>query len=112
MKVGLIRCQKTADMCSSSMDFKVMKEKKGAFKDIKEEIEVTGVNSCGGCPGEKAAARAAEMVKRGADTIVLTTCITKMSPLGSPCPNAEKMIAEIEKKVGESIRIIDHTHFC
>lgn len=110
MKVGLIRCMKTEDMCSSSMDLKAMKEKKGAFKGIEEDIELIGINTCGGCNGEKAAARAAKMIKHGADTIALATCITKMSPLGNPCPYAEQMKAAIENKLCGKYKLIDHTH--
>jgi len=32
MKVGLIRCLQTEDMCPATTDFKVMKEKECAFK--------------------------------------------------------------------------------
>lgn len=110
MKVGLIRCMQTEDMCPGSTDFKVMKEKKLAFEGVEGEIEVIGFISCGGCPGKKAATRAAEMVKRGADTIVLASCITRGNPIGFACPHAEQMKAAIKKKVGETIRIIDYTH--
>ena len=64
------------------------------------------MNTCGGCPGKKAVIRAAEMVKRGTDTIVLASCITKGNPIGFACPHAEQMRAAIEKKVGETIKII------
>jgi len=110
MKVGLIRCMQTEDMCPGTTDFKVMKEKKLAFEGVEGEIEVVGFISCGGCPGKKAATRAAEMVKRGADTIVLASCITRGNPIGYPCPHAEQMIAAIKRKVGDEITIIDYTH--
>lgn len=110
MKVGLIRCMQTEDMCPGTTDFKVMKEKKLAFEGVEGEIEVIGFTSCGGCPGKKAATRAAEMVKRGADTIVLASCITKGNPIGFACPHAEQMIAAIRGKIGEEITIIDYTH--
>lgn len=110
MKVGLIRCLQTEDMCPASTCLKVMKVKKLAFQGIEEEIEVIGVNTCGGCPGKKAVTRAAEMVKRGADTIALASCITKGNPIGFACPHADKMIEAIREKVGESVRIIDYTH--
>ncbi len=110
MKVGLIRCMQTEDMCPATACFKVMNIKKLAFEGIEEDIEVVGVNTCGGCPGKKAVTRAAEMVKRGADTIALASCITKGNPIGFACPHAEQMKAAIEKKVGESIKIIDYTH--
>lgn len=110
MKVGLIRCMQTEDMCPATTCFKVMNIKKLAFEGIEEEIEVVGVNTCGGCPGKKAVTRSAEMVKRGADTIVLASCITRGNPIGFPCPHAEQMKAAIEKQVGESINLIDYTH--
>lgn len=59
---------------------------------------------------KKAVTRAAEMVKRGADTIVLASCITKGNPIGFACPHAVQMKAAIEKKVGESVKMIDYTH--
>jgi len=110
MKVGLIRCMQTEDMCPATTCFKVMNTKKLASDGIDEDIEVIGVNTCGGCPGKKAVTRAAEMVKRGADTIVLASCITRGTPIGFACPHAEQMKTAIEKKVGESIKIIDYTH--
>ncbi len=110
MKVGLIRCMQTEDMCPATTCFKVMNTKKLAFEGIEEDIEVVGVNTCGGCPGKKAVTRAVEMVKRGADTIVLASCITRGNPIGFACPHAEQMKSAIEKKIGKSINIIDYTH--
>ena len=110
MKVGLIRCLQTEDMCPATTCLKVMNTKKLAFEGIEEDIEVVGVNTCGGCPGKKAVTRAVEMVRRGADTIVLASCITNGNPIGFACPHAEQMKASIEKRIGESIRLIDYTH--
>jgi predicted metal-binding protein len=110
MKVGLIRCMQTEDMCPAATDFLVIKHKRCAFEGVDGEIEVIGVNSCGGCPGKKAVTRAAEMVKRGADTIALASCITKGNPVGFPCPNAKLIIESIQKEVGDGIRIIGYTH--
>jgi predicted metal-binding protein len=100
----------TEDMCPATTCFKVLKEKKLAFNDIIEEIEIIGVNTCGGCPGKKAVTRAAEMVKRGADTIVFASCIFKGTPIGFPCPHAQTMKDAIIKKLGDKIQIIDYTH--
>jgi predicted metal-binding protein len=110
MRVGLIRCMQTEDMCPATTDFKVIREKKCAFEGIEEEIEIIGFVTCGGCPGKKAISRAQEMVKRGADAIVLTSCITKGYPIGYVCPHAEKIKEAIIKKVGDDVRIIDYTH--
>ena len=74
MKVGIIRCQQTEDMCPGNTDFKVAKEGKLAFAEIGPS-EVIGFISCGGCPGKRAAIRAKLMVDRGAEVIVLASCI-------------------------------------
>ncbi len=110
MKIGLIRCRQTEDICPGTMDFKIIREKKCAFEGVQEDIEIIGMVSCGGCPGKKAVTRAEEMVKRGADTIVLASCITKGTPMGFPCPHAKQIKAVMEKKLTNKIKIIDFTH--
>lgn len=110
MKVGLIRCSQTEDICPGTTDFKVIREKKCAFEGVEGEIELIGFISCGGCPGKKAVTRAAEMVKRGADTIVLCSCITKGNPIGYACPHAQKIKETIAIKLGKDIRLIDYSH--
>jgi predicted metal-binding protein len=54
MKVGSIRCMQTEDYCPGSTDFKVIRDKKGAFENVEEDIDIIGFTSCGGCPGKKA----------------------------------------------------------
>lgn len=54
MKAGIIRCMQTEDYCPGTTDFKIIRERKGVFAGISEEMEITGFVSCGGCPGKKA----------------------------------------------------------
>lgn len=110
MKVGLIRCLQTEDMCPATTDFKVMQDKKFAFEGVQGDIEVIGINTCGGCPGKKAVTRAAEMIKRGADTIVLASCITRGNPIGFACPHAGQMKDAIKKRIGDEVALLDWTH--
>ncbi|HBD93993.1 MAG: CGGC domain-containing protein [Spirochaetes bacterium GWF1_31_7] len=109
MKVGIIRCQQTEDMCPGNTDFKVASEGKLAFEET-GPVEIMGFVSCGGCPGKKASARAKLMVERGAEAIVLASCIFRGNPIGFPCPHAEQMKNAIIKKIGDTIKIIDYTH--
>lgn len=55
MKVGIISCQQTEDMCPGNTDFKVAAEGKLAFEEIGPS-EVMDFVSCGGCPGKRAIA--------------------------------------------------------
>ena len=109
MKIGIIRCQQTEDMCPGNTDFKIAKEGKQAFEEI-GPVEVIGFLSCGGCPGKRAVARAKLMVERGAEAIVFASCISKGNPIGFPCPHYINMRDSIIKKVGSKIRIIEYTH--
>ncbi len=108
-KVGIIRCRQTEDMCGGSACFKVASEVKGAFQNM-GVIEITGFVSCGGCPGKRAVSRAKLMVDKGAEVIVLASCITKGTPIGFPCPYAEQIKEAIIKKVGENIQILHYSH--
>lgn len=110
MKVGIIRCMQTEDYCPGTADFRMIREKQGAFAGIEGEIEIVGFINCGGCPGKKAVYRARELVKRGADSIAFASCIQKGTPIGYPCPFAKKMRELIVKDLGDSIKILDYTH--
>ncbi len=110
MRVGIIRCMQTEDICPGTTDFKYIRDKKGAFADVTGEIEIIGFVSCGGCPGKRAVSRAEQMVKRGADTIALASCITKGNPINFQCPHAEMIEAAIAKKLGPEVKILDFTH--
>lgn len=110
MKVGIIRCMQTEDYCPGTTDFKMIREKKGAFEGVEEDIEIVGFVNCGGCPGKKAVLRARELVKRGADTIVFASCIQKGTPIGYPCPFAMKMKNLIVKYLPDTIKYLDFTH--
>jgi predicted metal-binding protein len=109
MKVGIIRCQLTEDMCPGSTDFKVAREGTAAFAET-GSVEIIGFLSCGGCSGQKAVTRAKMMVDRGADAIVFASCMRNGNPIGYPCPHFATIKAAVEKKLEAEIKIIDWTH--
>ncbi len=109
MKVGIIRCQQTEDMCPGNTDFKIAKDGKMAFEKT-GPVEIVGFVSCGGCPGKRAVARAKLMVDRGAEAIVIASCISRGNPIGYPCPHYENIKNAIKKKLGSEITIIEWTH--
>ena len=110
MKVGIIRCMQTEDFCPGTTDFRMIREKKGAFEGVEEDIEIIGFINCGGCPGTKAVLRARELVNRGADSIAFASCIQKGTPIGYACPFAKRMKDVIQNDLGDGIRLIDYTH--
>ena len=84
-------------------------KKTGAFAESGEEIELVGFINCGGCPGKKTVLRVRELVRRGTDAIALASCISKGTPIGYPCPFAQKM-KELIAREAPNIRIIEYTH--
>ena len=110
MKLGIVRCMQTEDFCPGTADFRAIRERTGVFEGITEDIEIIGFANCGGCPAKKSVLRARELVKRGADTIAFASCIQKGTPIGYPCPFANRMRELIVKDLGDVIHILDYTH--
>ncbi len=100
----------TEDYCPGTTDFRAIREKTGVFANVEEDIELVGFTNCGGCPGKRAFLRAKELVKRGADTIAFASCIRKGTPIGYPCPFADKMKELVARGAGEGVRLLDYTH--
>src|SRR3972149_959780 len=109
MKVGIIRCQQTEIYCPAPACLSMATTGEGGFAET-GPVEVIGVNSCGGCPGKQVYARAMEMKKRGAEKIVLASCILKGAPayLEYPCPFGNKLKKIVDEKA--QISTIDWTH--
>lgn len=110
MKLGIIRCYQTEDLCPGNGCFNAVKNKKGAFEKIHEEIEIIGFTNCGGCPGKKAVLRAKMLVERGADTIAFASCIQKGTPIGYPCPFHARMKTLLKTWLPQNIHLLDYTH--
>ncbi|TAL15741.1 CGGC domain-containing protein [bacterium] len=109
MKVEIIRCQQTEDICPGTMDFTVAAGGQKAFEET-GPVEIMGFVSCGGCPGKRAVARAKMLVDRGAEAVVLASCIGKGTPMGFPCPHFSQMADAIRRRLGSEARLIDWTH--
>lgn len=109
MKIGIIRCLQTEDLCPGTTDFKVASSGTCAFEGIGPS-EILGFVSCGGCPGKRAISRAKMLVDRGASVIAFASCMKKGHPIGFPCPFFSQIKMAIEKKLGNTISIIDWTH--
>lgn len=109
MKVGIIRCQQTEDICPGTKCLASARDGKEAFQES-GAAEVVGFISCGGCPGKKAVARAMEMEKRGAEAIFLASCATRGIPWEYPCPHLEQIKTSIRKKLNAKTNVLDWTH--
>ncbi|MDE6735365.1 MAG: CGGC domain-containing protein [Desulfovibrio sp.] len=110
MKIGLIRCMQTEELCPATRCLDAMRKKKDAFADVEGELELVGVTTCGGCPGKKAGLRAAMMLRRGAQAIALASCITKGTPIDYACPFAARLAKVVRAAVGDDVPIFAYTH--
>jgi predicted metal-binding protein len=110
-KVGILRCQQTEDMCPGTKCLTFPGKGAGAFAKT-GSVEVVGFLTCGGCPGKKVARRAKVMIDKGAEAIVLASCITKdnIPKATFRCDYSEKIIESIRKFIGDEVEIIDWTH--
>ena len=54
--------------------------------------------------------RAAMLKERGAEVIMLASCIGKGTPIGFPCPNKGLMVKAIKAKLGEDFPVLEYSH--
>lgn len=109
MKVGIIRCKQTEDLCPGTTDFKFASNGKGIFTET-GPVEIVGFIGCGGCPGKRAVSRVKIMIQRGAEAIVFASCVSKGTPIGMPCPHFSIMREAITRNIPAEIKLFDWTH--
>lgn len=104
-KIGIIICNRYSN-CAGGKCFKSLKLREGAFSRYnKEEIELVGFTSCGGCPGGNIEYAPEEMKKNGAEIIHLATGLIVGYP---PCPRINQFKKTIEVKYGMEVVIGTH----
>ena len=105
-KIGIVICDRYRS-CAGGKCFRAMKNREGAF-DIyskKEDLEIVGYTSCGGCPGGNIEYVPEEMIKNGAELIHLATGLVVGYP---PCPYIDSFMKFIPEKF--NIKVVIGTH--
>lgn len=110
MKIGIIRCQKTADICGCPCadDLKIDARDKSAGE--KGSVEIIGFFSCGGCPGKQAVPRAKILVERGAQAIVFASRSPEGLPGKTSCSYRQEVKETVIRNIGDGVRIIEWDH--
>ncbi len=104
-KIGIIICHRY-HTCAAGKCLRAMRNREGAFSVYKkDEIELVGITTCGGCPGGNVEYAPEEMKKNGAEVIHLATGLVVGYP---PCPYLEDFINFIPAKYG--IPVVIGTH--
>lgn len=102
-KIAIIRCDEKAKICPGTTCFKVIREKTAAFEQYGDEIEIIGLDTCGGCglgKTDKIVAKVENLKQRGAEVIHVSSCVKKM------CPYYELFVEE----VGKHSKVEGYTH--
>lgn len=105
-KIGIIICDRYRT-CAGGKCFRAMKNHEGAFDvyNKKDDLELVGYTTCGGCPGGNIEYAPEEMIKNGAEVIHLATGLVVGYP---PCPYIEHFTKFIPEKYG--VKVVIGTH--
>ncbi len=110
-KIGIIRCQQTEDYCPGTRCLSTSRDGTDSLQESEiGACEVVGIVSCGGCPGKRAILRSLELVKRGAEVIMIASCISLGTPIGFPCPHKGQMLRAIKAKLPENFPMVEFSH--
>lgn len=105
-KIGIIICDRYRS-CSGGKCIRAMKNREGAFNlyNKKDDLEIVGYTTCGGCPGGNIEYAPEEMIKNGAEVIHLATGLVVGYP---PCPYIDHFQQFIPEKFG--VKVVIGTH--
>lgn len=103
-KLGIIICERYGD-CAGGKCFRSLHDREGAFSIYKEELQVVGYATCGGCPGGNIEYATEEMKENGAEVIHLATGFLVGYP---PCTWVDYFKDFIEEKFGLDVILGTH----
>lgn len=93
-KIAIIRCNEKSQTCPGTLCFKAIREKSGGFEKYDDEIEIIGLDTCGGCgqgKPDKILKKVEALKQRGAEVIHLSTCMK------GGCPSYNTYLEEVKK---------------
>jgi len=95
IRIGIIICARYRD-CGGGKCFRASRERQGGFSSYaaKDQLQIVGYSSCGGCPGGNVEDVPAEFLKNAADVVHLATGLMVGYP---PCPHIDHFCQFIEK---------------
>ena len=104
-KIGIIICHRY-HTCTGGKCLRALRDREGAFALYgKEDIDLVGYATCGGCPGGNVEYAPAEMKKNGAEVIHLATGLVVGYP---PCPRLGAFREFIPAKYGLDVVVGTH----
>lgn len=104
-KIGIIICDRY-HTCAGGKCLRSLKERAGGFaRYAKEEVELVGYTTCGGCPGGNIEYAPEEMMNNGAEIVHLATGFVVGYP---PCPHLDDFLEFIPLKFGMEVVVGTH----
>lgn len=99
-KIAIIRCDEKAKACPGTSCFTMIREKKGAFEQYGDVVEIVGFDTCGGCglgKPDKVLEKARALKARGAEVIHVSTCVQTKCPYYAAYVDAVGTVTKVEK---------------
>ncbi|SNS09807.1 Predicted metal-binding protein [Humidesulfovibrio mexicanus] len=105
VKIGIVICDRYKS-CAGGKCLRALKNRQGAF-DVyaRQEVELVGYTSCGGCPGGNVEYLGEEMLKNGVEVIHLATGLVVGYP---PCPHIAAFTSFLAERFG--VKVVVGTH--
>lgn len=105
-KIAVVRCERVSEVCPGIGCFKAFNKRKVKFEEYREDTEIIGFFSCGGCPGRRVFRLVNSLKKHDIDVIHLSSCMLMESSYPK-CPHIDGIKEMILKK---GVKVVEGTH--
>ena len=102
VKVGIIGCSQSGDVCWELKDVAAVKQGEGVFKDL-GPMELVGCITCNGCSGKRIVDGAKLLIKWGADIIAFSTGAGNIGANNNERLYYERILKELSKQLTSTI---------
>lgn len=105
-RIAVIRCETVAEVCPGAACFKSFYRRHSHFAPYREDTEIIGFITCGGCPGRRISRLVDGLIKHGLDAVHLSSCMLLEGDYPA-CPHVANIKALIESK---GLKVVAGTH--
>ncbi len=105
-RIAIVRCDIVSEVCPGIACFKAFNQRRLAFAQYGDNVEIIGFFTCGGCSGRRVSRLVDKLLKYNLNAVHLSSCMILEDDYPR-CPHLEEIKKSITSK---GIKVVEGTH--